>query len=240
MADVPAEETFPRWHHEHPYASRTAERRDATKHLATRPLQARSARLNRLCCSSWMRKRRVAARPDSRVRRRWDSPRGGRGQRADLLHSQQTRRLDRPRSLVWTTRTAPGRPPAHNAPPTQRLDLPGFDGESDHTEPGADQTLRQSQASSDDGGEDVERGDHHFRIVAAAAFPATLPLVARKQPRFSRRQPIGRLPLPDSLSHATVGRPRGCSDRPTATLSPRGPRMGRSPMRMHGSVPVGC
>jgi hypothetical protein len=32
------------------------------------------------------------------------------------------------------------------------------------------------------------------------------------------------VPLPDSLSSATAGRPRGCSPRP-ATLSPREPRV---------------
>lgn len=44
-------------------------------------------------------------------------------------------------------------------------------------------------------------------------------------------RPAVSLSLSDSLSHATAGRPRGCSSRPTATLRPRGPRMGRSPKR---------
>ena len=37
--------------------------------------------------------------------------------------------------------------------------------------------------------------------------------------------PVVSLLVSDSLSHATVGRPRSCSPRPTATLSPHGPRM---------------
>ncbi len=48
------------------------------------------------------------------------------------------------------------------------------------------------------------------------------------------------LPVSDSLSHAIAGRPRGCSPWPTATLSPRGPRTGRSPNRKHASIPVEC
>ena len=48
-----------------------------------------------------------------------------------------------------------------------------------------------------------------------------------KEPRSRPPCCPHRLLLPDSLSHATARRPRGCSARPAATLSPSMPRMGK-------------
>ncbi len=77
------------------------------------------------------------------------------------------------------------------------------------------------------------------RDISSAATTAVAARTSKEQWRLGTDRP-SRLLLPDSLSHAIAGRPRGCSPWPTATLSPRGPRTGRSPNRKHASIPVEC
>jgi hypothetical protein len=84
------------------------------------------------------------------------------------------------------------------------------------------------------------RGGEAAAGTHLASRPGSALLARPVSRRAATTPPALSLPESDSLSHATTRRARGCPPRPTATPSPRGPGMRRSPKRKHESVPVGC